>query len=123
MSESEETPINTIPPVATPPSPAHEPVTAEHISALHRRIDEIGHMIKTGFEALFRFVRKEAPAVEAGAEAVATALPVVGPVAKVIETVAGEAAAVASATCCVHADQPHGRNGCKAPGCSCSATN
>jgi hypothetical protein len=107
--------------VQAPSAPPAPPVTAEHISAIHKRLDEIGHMLKVGFEALFRFVRKEAPAVEAGAEAVATALPVVGPVAKAIETVAGEAAAVASATCCAHADQPHGRNGCKAPGCSCSA--
>jgi hypothetical protein len=107
-------------PLPTPFAPAPV-VTPEHISALHRHLDQIGHALKEGFEAVIAFVRKNAPTVEAGAAALATAVPVVGPIAGAIEKAAGTAAAVAA--CCAHADQPHGRNGCKAPGCSCSATS
>jgi hypothetical protein len=109
------------PPVlVAPPPPAPPAVTPEHISALHRHLDEIGHALKAGFEAVIAFVKKEAPSVEAGAAALATAVPVVGPFAAIVEKAAGTAAAVAA--CCEHADQPHGRNGCKAPGCSCDKT-
>lgn len=93
MSEENTT---VIPPATTPPAPAA--VTVEHISALHRHLDDIGHAVKVGFEALFRFVRKEAPAVEAGAPAVATAIPGVAPVAAAVETAAGAALAVVECT-------------------------
>lgn len=117
VAPSAPTPV-AVAPTLPPPPPPPAVITPEHISALHRHLDEIGHALKSGFEAVIAFVRREAPAVEAGAAAVAAAVPVVGPVAAIVERAAGTAAAVAA--CCEHADQPHGRNGCKAPGCSCA---
>ncbi len=112
---------NTTTPPASSPAPAAAPVvTPEHISALHRHLDEIGHAMAVGFKAVIEFVRKQAPAVEAGAAAVAAAVPVVGPVAGVVAQVAGEAAAIAS--CCAHDQSQHFANGkCAQPGCSCKA--
>lgn len=105
-----------------PPAPAAAPATVEHISALHKKIEELGHMMRVGFEALYQFLRREAPAVEAGAVAVSTVVPGVGPVAKTVAAAAAEVVAVVDG-CCEHAGQPHGPNGCTAAGCSCPATN
>ncbi len=93
--------------VVTPPaSPAPAPATAEHISALHRHLDELGSFLGEKFKQLAALVEKAAPAVEAAAVAVA---PLVGaPVAGVVSVVEKVAGALA---CCKHVDRQHDENG------------
>ena len=81
MSTTEAT--NVVPP--PPASPAAAPVTAQHISALHRHLDELGAFVKSEFDKVIAFVSKAAPVAEAAAAAVA---PVVGgPVAGIVAAV------------------------------------
>jgi len=117
MSENNST---TTPPAAAPPAPPAAPtVTPEHISAFHRHLDQVKDFVVAEFHKAVAFVRKEAPVIEAGAAAVASAIPGVGPIAAAIGKAAGEAAAVAAA-CCGH--ETHFWSGaCATPGCSCTA--
>jgi hypothetical protein len=94
-----------------PAAPAAAPaVTHEHISALHRHIEEVKDFVVRELHKVLEFVKREAPAVAAGAEAIASAVPVVEPIAGAVGKVAGEAAALA-AHVAGHADT------CSCPGC------
>lgn len=85
--------IPTMPPA--PPADAHPRLHAlhAHFSAIWHKVVEVAHTVVDGFEHAAEFVKKEAPIVEAGAAAVSVAVPVVGPVAKVVEEVAAGAVA------------------------------
>jgi hypothetical protein len=111
--------VSTITP-ATSPLPAAA-VTPEHISALHRRLDEIGAAIEHGFKQVLAYVKKEAPVVEAGAAAVAAAIPGAASIAAAVEKVAGAAADIVACICDCNA--AHTPKGCSAPGCACKAPN
>jgi hypothetical protein len=107
--------------VVPAPSPAALHFTPEHISALHRHLDQIGAAVKDGFEKVLAFVKKEAPVIAAGAAAVATAVPGTGAVAGVVEKVVGVVESAVNCICSCSAY--HGPKGCSAPGCSCKAPN
>ena len=102
-------------------SPAAAAVTPEHISALHRHLEQVKEFLISEFHKAVAFVRKAEPIVATVGTAVAEAIPGAGNIVAEVEKVAGVAANMAAAACCAHADQPHGPNGCTATGCSCSA--
>src|SRR5579864_3661815 len=106
-------------PVTAPPAPpAPAAVTVEHISALHRHLDELASWIGQRFKEVVALVEKAAPVVETAAAAVAPMLGAAGaPIVAAVDKVAGVVA------CCAHAIEGHGPKGCTAPGCSCSKTN
>lgn len=95
-------------------------ITPEHISALHRHIEQVKDFLIGEFHKVVAFVQKEAPAVEAGAAAVAAAVPGLASVAAAVEKVAATAAGFACICTC---NANHTPKGCTAPGCPCKAPN
>jgi hypothetical protein len=105
MSAPEATAVITPPapaPVAPPAPPA---VTVEHISALHRHLDELGHFVKAEFEKVIAFVSKAAPVAQVAAAAIETAVPSLGAAAAVVAKIAGELG------CCAHLARQHNPDG------------
>lgn len=91
------------------------PVTVEHISALHRHLDEFKSWFSEKVHELAHLLERAAPVAEAAAAAVAPVLGVAAaPVVAVVEKVAELLG------CCAHADAPHTANGCTVPGCTCA---
>jgi len=112
MSAPESTAV--VPP-QSPAPPAAAAVTPEHISALHRRLDEIESWLGEKFKQVVALLEKAAPIVE---KAAAAAAPVLGaaaaPVVDALEKIVG---------CCGHGAAAHTQNdGCTAEGCKCSFT-
>ncbi len=114
MSAPESTAV--IPP--TPPAPPALAVTVEHISALHRHLDELKSWVAEKFKEVVSLVERAAPVVETAAAAVAPALGLAGaPVVAAVEKVAQVVEGVV--TCCGHVHFGECKTSC--PVCSKAA--
>jgi hypothetical protein len=112
-------PVDTVTPLAPPAPPAAAaPATVEHISALHRHLDEVVSWMGQKFKEVIALVEKAAPVAEAAAAALAPVIGTVGAAAAAaVQKVAG---VVEGLACCGHTQSQHFVNGlCAEPGCSC----
>jgi hypothetical protein len=95
----------TVVPAPSPSAPTAPPaasvVTVEHISSLHRHLDELKTWVGEKFKEIVALVEKAAPVVETAAAAVAPMLGAAGaPIVAAVEKVVRVAADVV--TCCGH---------------------